>query len=127
MKYVWDNPYEWLEQMSRGWGEVQLLREFLELVRHVDSDTLQDQFQDLMDEDGYFDVRLELRDCEIGKRVKVATNDSESFVGRVGTIVEVDVTRTNLKVRVAFQDDSDDDVEEEIFAPEELTLPKKGE
>ncbi len=54
-KYKWATPYEWVEQKSKDWTKERLLTEFLNLARITDSDTLQDTFQDEMDEDGYFE------------------------------------------------------------------------
>lgn len=69
-KYRWASPYEWLEEKAKEWSAERVLHEFLGLAREaVDSDTLQDGFQDDMEADGYF--------VDIGKveRVKALINN----------------------------------------------------
>lgn len=54
-KYRWATPYEWLLEKSRSWPLEQCRTEMLNLARLHDQDTLQDEYQSEMDEDGYFD------------------------------------------------------------------------
>ena len=56
-EYKWANPYEWVEQKSKDWSRERLLTEFLNLACITDSDTLQDTFQEEMDNDGYFETK----------------------------------------------------------------------
>ncbi|MDR4483850.1 MAG: hypothetical protein R3B95_11665 [Nitrospirales bacterium] len=54
-KYQWDCPYSWLAEKSQEWEIERLKVEFLALAALLDSDTLQDQYQSEMDNDGYFE------------------------------------------------------------------------
>lgn len=60
-KYKWNSPLEWLEETIKDgrWDDRSkggLCGEILTLARLLDSDQLQDEYQNLMDEDGYYDV-----------------------------------------------------------------------
>jgi hypothetical protein len=53
--YRWSHPYAWLESAAAEWDRERLLQELLTLAIKHDSDTLQDIYQDEMENDGYFD------------------------------------------------------------------------
>jgi hypothetical protein len=56
-KYKWEYPLEWLEERLNETNDPEVLRDFaLTLARspEMDSDAIQDLFQDDMSEDGYF-------------------------------------------------------------------------
>ena len=53
-RYRWDSPYEWLSESAKAWDAAQLYRELMNLARILDSDQLQDEYQDDMDRDGFF-------------------------------------------------------------------------
>lgn len=53
--YKYATAHEWLEKRSQGWSESYLRSELMKLAYKLDSDQLQDEYQELMDEDGYFD------------------------------------------------------------------------
>ena len=53
-KYKWDSPFEWLAEKAEDWDREQLLDTLTTVAGALDSDTLQDIFQDEMDQDGYF-------------------------------------------------------------------------
>jgi len=55
MSYKWSNPYNWLADMSSGWSEAVLYAALCRLACGLDSDTIQEAFQDQMDGDGYFE------------------------------------------------------------------------
>ena len=55
MAYKWDNAHEWLFEKASEWTREELLHEFKELALKLDSDTIQDQFQSDMEQDGYFE------------------------------------------------------------------------
>lgn len=64
-KYRWDYPLEWLEERLNETNDPEVLRDFaLTLARspEMDSDALQDLFQDDMTEDGYFRAEGETED-----------------------------------------------------------------
>jgi hypothetical protein len=54
-RYRWDCPYNWLAQAALKWDEGRLYAELLRLARTIDSDTLHDEYQDEMEQDGYFE------------------------------------------------------------------------
>jgi hypothetical protein len=52
--YRWDSPSSWLRQkLTEGTAQT-LQARALRLAAALDDDTIQDLFQDEMDEDGYF-------------------------------------------------------------------------
>ena len=51
---LYDSPYEWLTEAAKGWTEARLYQELCALARLHDSDTLQDEYQEDMAKDGYF-------------------------------------------------------------------------
>lgn len=56
-KYKWNSPYEWLADAvnHRTHSRDEIFSRLMNLARNADSDSLQDEFEDLMDIDGYFD------------------------------------------------------------------------
>lgn len=54
MGYKWTCPHDWLADTARGWSPEVLYANLCALAAKCDSDTLQDEFQTMMDEDGYF-------------------------------------------------------------------------
>ena len=54
-KYKWSSPGDWLMQKAYEWDEATLRDEFKRLIPELDSDLIQDIFQQDMFEDGYFD------------------------------------------------------------------------
>ena len=52
-KYKWDYPKEWLEEKIQK-GEFSSDEVLNDILSFVDNDTIQDIYQDEMDEDGYF-------------------------------------------------------------------------
>jgi hypothetical protein len=59
--YRWDTPYEWLSEAAREWTPERLYQELCTLALKHDSDTLQDEYQNEMQEDGYFKKQKECR------------------------------------------------------------------
>lgn len=55
MAYKYANPYEWLEAKSQEWNKEQLRAALLSLAINTDSDMIEDQYQDDMEADGYFE------------------------------------------------------------------------
>jgi len=55
MSYKWSNPYNWLADVSRGWEEAVLYAALCRLAAKLDSDTIQNAFENEMDVDGYFE------------------------------------------------------------------------
>ena len=55
LRYRWQNPYAWLHTACSSWDKDRLLLEVRRLAIEHDSDTLQDLYQQDMDDDGYFD------------------------------------------------------------------------
>ncbi len=53
-KYKWNNPYEWIIEKVSEWDENQLRHEIVEILSHIDIDTIQDIYQSDMEKDGYF-------------------------------------------------------------------------
>lgn len=53
-QYKWDSPLEWLIEKADQWDTAQLKSELLTLARRLDSDQLQDEYQNNMADDGYF-------------------------------------------------------------------------
>lgn len=52
--YRWDSPHAWLIAKAQDWSESTLYRELVMLAHKLDADQLQDEYQDLMSADGYF-------------------------------------------------------------------------
>jgi hypothetical protein len=56
-KYKWANPNEWLIDVIKKTDDIQTLKSiFFSFISGLDSDYIQDIFQDEMDADGYFDI-----------------------------------------------------------------------
>lgn len=57
MAYKWDNAYEWLVDKAKSVNDIVELKSILfKLIPKIpDSDTIQNLFENEMDEDGYFD------------------------------------------------------------------------
>lgn len=55
MAFKYDSPAEWLMIAAKEWDTIKLYNAIGCLVDHIDSDKIQDIFQQEMDEDGYFD------------------------------------------------------------------------
>jgi len=55
MEYEWDSAHEWLVHKASTWGHDELLRTFYQVVKLLDGAQIEDQFQDEMERDGYFD------------------------------------------------------------------------
>src|SRR5215469_8923213 len=53
-RYKWDSPFEWLKEKADCWPAETLYKSLMDLAVQVDSDTIQDLFQTMMEEDGYF-------------------------------------------------------------------------
>ena len=53
--YKWQSPLDWLIEKSEGWTVELLRREFIAVASKLDSDQLQDLYENEMDDDGYFD------------------------------------------------------------------------
>lgn len=58
-KYKWDNPTEWLLEKMADWDNEECRHALERLIERMDFDTIQDLFQDEMDEDGYFEEEPE--------------------------------------------------------------------
>lgn len=54
MNYQYDSPAEWLVTQAKIWDKQKLLNTVRCLVDHIDSDAIQEIFEQEMDEDGYF-------------------------------------------------------------------------
>lgn len=55
LKYKWDHPSDWLHEHINGHENLEdLKRVARQLASQLDGDQIQDEFQDRMDEDGYF-------------------------------------------------------------------------
>ena len=50
----WNNPHEWLREKISQWDEHTLRRELFNILPILTADQIQDEFQNWMDEDGYF-------------------------------------------------------------------------
>ena len=62
-KYRWDTPTEWLiEKIEDSNDMTKIISICFELIEHVDTDIIQDIFQDEMDEDGYFDEIITIKE-----------------------------------------------------------------
>jgi len=62
-KYRWDTPTEWLtEKIENSNDMTKIISICYELIEHVDTDIIQDIFQDEMDEDGYFDEIITIKE-----------------------------------------------------------------
>lgn len=66
-KYRWATPREWLEH-ALGEGALQSGEVIICLLDMVDSDQLQDVYQDEMERDGYFEERFPGPTCEPDSR-----------------------------------------------------------
>jgi len=55
MSYKWSSPYTWLADVSRGWSESVMYAALCGLASKIDSDTIQEVFEDHMALDGYFE------------------------------------------------------------------------
>lgn len=55
MKYKYEGPHDWLSNAVHRHGEKEILSRLMNLVQKVDADTIQDEFQDLMEKDSYFE------------------------------------------------------------------------
>lgn len=53
-KHKWETPYLWLNDKSKEWDKDQLREALLGIALYTDPDSLQDRFQEEMEEDGYF-------------------------------------------------------------------------
>ncbi len=53
-KYKWNSPLEWLEDKVEQWDAAQIKSELLTLARRLTSDDLQDEYENNMSDDGYF-------------------------------------------------------------------------
>lgn len=54
-KFKWSNPFEWLQDNTRTWSPQRFEHEFWILASKMDSDELQDEYENCMREDGYFE------------------------------------------------------------------------
>lgn len=57
MNYQYTSPAEWLVTVAKGWGEDKLYNTIRCLVDYIDSDDIQEIFEDEMNEDGYFEEK----------------------------------------------------------------------
>ena len=55
LKYRWQNVHEWLHDHNEQWTLEETRQAMMEIALKCDSDTLQDIFQEEMDDDGYFE------------------------------------------------------------------------
>ena len=62
-RYRWKTPYEWLAEQAQGWDETRLRKELLAVAAGVGSDHLQEDYEDEMAADGYFE-RLHKKEQE---------------------------------------------------------------
>jgi len=53
--YKWNSPHDWLSDKAKDWSKGRLYQELCTLAARHDADTLQDEYQDEMDQDGYFE------------------------------------------------------------------------
>lgn len=53
-RYRWQYPVDWLSEAALKWDERRLYQAVLSLAGRLDSDAIQDLFQEDMDADGYF-------------------------------------------------------------------------
>lgn len=58
-RYKYESAHEWLELKAATWTYDELLGQFKQLIYKLDGDTIQDQYQDDMDRDGYFEEATE--------------------------------------------------------------------
>lgn len=61
--YKYASPHEWLSQKVVNAGEDVLRAMLNAVIPSLDSDTIQDLFQEEMSEDGYFDRMVECPSC----------------------------------------------------------------
>jgi len=63
MKYKFPSPRVWLYEKLTETNDIRTLRSYAyELLLMLDSDQIQDVFQEEMDRDGYFDIEKEMVD-----------------------------------------------------------------
>jgi hypothetical protein len=53
-RYEWDSPYEWLMEYAAKLDTSKLYQEFGVVAEKLDSDQIQDLYQDDMERSGYF-------------------------------------------------------------------------
>ena len=59
--YRWDSVHEWLVEKIEEWRLGRCRAELKVLIAKLDQDVLQDEYQDLMSEDGYFEPLKETK------------------------------------------------------------------
>lgn len=68
MSYRYNNPHEWLDDAVKN-GKVSVVELLSFIHSSCDSDSIQDNFQSLMDSDGYFDEAEEETPLKIKPRL----------------------------------------------------------
>ena len=55
MAFKWKTPQDWLVSYLKGLSKEGLLREAMILASKLDDDQVQEEYESLMDNDGYFE------------------------------------------------------------------------
>jgi len=76
LHYEWETAYGWLR------GKYSLPDQIWSLLSTLDSDTIQDQFQDEMDADRYFDLLFDVPCNACGRRVYSDPNGTDDLDGQ---------------------------------------------